>query len=1818
MNFKKFLSLFLCLTMLIPAFPVSALPRLVSVIEPAFETEHIYVNTAELYSKKASVSITATSQANGAFLLPPQIDLTVDEDVSESYGFSDSVEGGVSVLDALIKLHEIKYGDSFTTATAGNYFAESGGYISKLFGIETSACGFVLNGGYPNDGTESPWGGYNGTTVLNQALCDGDVVEFFMYQDLNNWSDELSWFNYKGNAVTEVLTAPESQLKLTLNSSSYMMAYTHLNAQSIHAVGSPVFGAQVVFVDISDGTFSSIENAITDTNGAVTIMTPKEEGVYYITAYIPEETAGEPLIMSLTKLTVDNDAPEDDPCALSFLSVASFDSNPNALTMTPAFKSDIYEYSVPAVEFPFMDIGVFRSVYVKAESSNENAVVTAECNGISVPVDDASNWKMLNGALTGGKNNILTVTVAESSDEGATTKVYIVKVPMKPQNNTPPSAVKESDTSEIYPGEVLNLDLSEIFTDPDEVDTVSYKVSINGNTPVEAEKAYRFTTTDEGTHTLVFTANDGASDSGEFTLTVNCGMSKLTKISVPSDASLYVGQKTGKHFVSFTESLPTHKLENIADSTVTYYFNLEDNSTYNYRISGENYITYGGTFKKTSDFSLDITKEMLTEEGKTKKTVDRNLSSNSGYNTGDIYLNINPQGHLKLKTGDEFQIVSLRNWQAVNNITANYFIEPDYHFTVLDESGKACNDVVTIDKNGKLKANTKGTAIVVVTYDAMNLDFGSGKVFYSAIWQENTGVFIVTVDDENSGISVNSKLNEGKNSSEIKLSGDSLDAEHDVIYFIGDKGEYTFTPTGENLSVSVANPVIGDNLIFNGFVKVTPNVDNSYTVPLTQGRNIVKISNDKGAEYQVITAKKINVTVNAGEEVNVGDELNIVIDTVFHPANKLAGVYNMSANAVYTKVDGYDGKIVGGLSGQYKFASDSSSQTVSKVLKEKDVWGQISYVEDTSLTVPADYDKDTFTLSGGCIYVSGWGDSYGNHRAITYENGKGANFNADAKCAYLGLLPDITIPIVMTSSPLSDITLDTQNVKTSYFAGDSFDRTNLLVSAHFEDGKIQTVSNYTISPEILTAGTESVTINYKGKTAVIPIDVTEPSVTSIEVAASPAKTVYTEGEIFDPTGMKINAVFDNGKKEETVDYSYSPLRTLKTQDTEIVIAYQPVKSLSASVPITVKQKPAADPDTPQTNDISVYVSVYGDTKHDDSTKHTMKDGNLTRWLKSTKITLPKGSHVIDALTKALSIAGIPYTNEDGNYISSVKGLSEFDNGEYSGWMYTVNGEYPDLGVDERKVKNGDSIILHYTDDYTVEQDSPVSTPSGNGGVGYTAELSSELDYKDVIKDTAKVIKTSVESPTVSSTGGEWSVIGLARHGESLTSNVFTTYYTNASKYVKDKNGVLSSNKYTEYSRVVIALCAIAKNPTDVSGFNLIAPLLDYDSVIKQGLNGPVWALIALDASGYKDDGIRQQYIDLILSREIDGGGWALNKAQTTPDVDITAMALTALSDYTENEKVQKAVDRGIVYLSKVQKSDGGFGNYSESTSQVLTAISTLGISYNDARFIKSGNTLVDNLLSFYIDGKGFKHSKSNKTENLMATEQSFYALVSAKRLEDKQTSLFDMSDVKRDFDVNKKTGLENKNPAVVPSSIKYTGKTFSDIKNHKYKTQIENLSERGIINGMTDSIFCPDSTMTRAEFATIVVRALGLEAKGKDAFSDVKKTDWYYSFVATAFSFGIVKGVSETSFNPGGTITRQEALVMLERAARLCGLEGKTAGLSKYSDSKEVASWAKSSAEFCEYYGIILTDGKIAPKEAVTRSEIAAMLYNMLGKAKLI
>ena len=346
------------------------------------------------------------------------------------------------------------------------------------------------------------------------------------------------------------------------------------------------------------------------------------------------------------------------------------------------------------------------------------------------------------------------------------------------------------------------------------------------------------------------------------------------------------------------------------------------------------------------------------------------------------------------------------------------------------------------------------------------------------------------------------------------------------------------------------------------------------------------------------------------------------------------------------------------------------------------------------------------------------------------------------------------------------------------------------------------------------------------------------------------------------------------------------------------------------------------------------------------------------------------------------------------------------------------------------------------------------------------------------------------------------------------------------------------------------------------------------------------------------------------------------------DPDVTGMALQALSKYQDNDKVKSATEKALNCLSNMQKENGGFSSYevetSESSVQVLVALCELGISIDDERFVKNGKSVLDNLFTFYDNGKGFRHIHEDST-NLMATEQCFYALVALKRASEGRNTLYDMSDAKNLNACEEATGLAGKHEDVQKKDISSPGKTFADIVGHKDKTAIEALASRGIINGKTENGFEPNSTMTRGEFATIIARGLGLPQKSSNVFKDVTKNDWFYNYVGTAYSYGIIKGVSENEFNPNGTITREEAAVMVTRAAKLCGMDtnmdtlATRDSLAQFFDYVKASSWAQSSLAFC-YNEKILDDSvmDIEPKESVTRAEIASMLYNMLLSANLL
>ena len=303
----------------------------------------------------------------------------------------------------------------------------------------------------------------------------------------------------------------------------------------------------------------------------------------------------------------------------------------------------------------------------------------------------------------------------------------------------------------------------------------------------------------------------------------------------------------------------------------------------------------------------------------------------------------------------------------------------------------------------------------------------------------------------------------------------------------------------------------------------------------------------------------------------------------------------------------------------------------------------------------------------------------------------------------------------------------------------------------------------------------------------------------------------------------------------------------------------------------------------------------------------------------------------------------------------------------------------------------------------------------------------------VMAETSAYMRSADTNPSV---GSEWYVLGLARGGLSLKEKYFSTYYNHTANYIEENKGILTNtSKYTEYSKRILVLTAEGKDARNVGGYNLFQYISDLSLVKEQGLNGPIWALLALnchpensfpDNPSAGEQNSEAALVDFLLQSELSGGGWAL--MGNNADSDITGMTLQALAPYYNKagyENVTAAIDRGLTVLSEMQNDDGGYSTMGveteESCAQVITALCSLGIDpETDPRFIKGGHWTIENLLSYHIAGSGFMHVKEGAGNNGgaaagtldgMATEQGYYALVAYQRLKDGKTSLYDMSDV---------------------------------------------------------------------------------------------------------------------------------------------------------------------------------------------------------------
>ena len=278
-------------------------------------------------------------------------------------------------------------------------------------------------------------------------------------------------------------------------------------------------------------------------------------------------------------------------------------------------------------------------------------------------------------------------------------------------------------------------------------------------------------------------------------------------------------------------------------------------------------------------------------------------------------------------------------------------------------------------------------------------------------------------------------------------------------------------------------------------------------------------------------------------------------------------------------------------------------------------------------------------------------------------------------------------------------------------------------------------------------------------------------------------------------------------------------------------------------------------------------------------------------------------------------------------------------------------------------------------------------------------------------------------------GSEWELLNYARSDSVIPEEIRISYMDSLRK-VLDQTGEtkLSNTRSTTNSLVVMALTSIGADPRDFYGYDLLSPLSDYDYVMRQGLNGAVYALLALDSHNYdfaadpddSDNSVtRKKLISAILDEQQQDGGWTIDtwsENKTGSDADMTAMALQALAPYyNKDDTVTEAINKALYFLMLNQDENGMFSSYGspdcESCAQTVVALCALDWIY-DSRFCLNCNDPYKALNIFYVNGTGkFSHYPEGEV-NELSTVQGYQGVVAMWRYENSMTSYFDMSDVK--------------------------------------------------------------------------------------------------------------------------------------------------------------------------------------------------------------
>ena len=694
------------------------------------------------------------------------------------------------------------------------------------------------------------------------------------------------------------------------------------------------------------------------------------------------------------------------------------------------------------------------------------------------------------------------------------------------------------------------------------------------------------------------------------------------------------------------------------------------------------------------------------------------------------------------------------------------------------------------------------------------------------------------------------------------------------------------------------------------------------------------------------------------------------------------------------------------------------------------------------------------------------------------------------------------------------------------------------------------------------------------------------------------------------------------------------------------------------------QEPTDPPEPPVEEGATVNISVKG-----------YRGKSIVR---NKEVEIQDGDTVLDILKKVLNEAGKDYKIRNG-YVISIDGLAEKDKGVNSGWMYNIDGKTPDEGADSYSLRGGEDIEWFYTDDYTEDSRNTgdlgdeVEDEIDNANNVLDDNKASEKDIveavngvSDQLDDKAKEMRTEKDARELVDDIEDVSRI-LEKAADRIESNEgakdiagqslnMIELLTEASKKIsKDEDKEEIGEIAADSIETTLKLMDKIEEQKEVN--KIANDIIKYAGELKKNIGKENSKGLEEKAVSAAQKAIEKSGMLTITKNKLKTEGDKSIAAVSSKEIDaiiknVTNTAKDMKEKLSENDiKTDKQLETKLA----IEIPDAG----KEAVETNLPASFMESVKENDidkveiktevAAFNITPKTFGDKAQGkeISLNAKEVKRSEIPESARNSVPENSPIVDLDAKIGQEKISSFEEPMIISIPYKAEVKKGekvevfflrddgtiepMEGEYDPITNMVIFKTShfskyfvkkiaekqiKGFTDLAGYDWaKEAIEVMANKSIISGRKEGIFDPGSSITRAEFATLITKMMGYE-NSNDAvpFTDVEKTNWYYDAIAKAYKNGLISGRSKDIFDPQGKITRQEMAVIIAKVLEKKGHEkAQIKELDIFKDKEGIAPWAKDKVALSVSKGIIsgMGDKIFAPTQNATRAQAAVMLYRL-------